>query len=173
MALGFDAGGDDFRSLVSQLKLQAVDVVYLGGYHPEAGLIKLEMDRQRLGAVLVAGDALMTEDYWSVTGEAGNGTLLTYPEIPRDRPEAQELVADLEAAGGSADRFTLTTYAAIQAWAQAVEVAGGTALQGVATALQEGTFDTVLGDVTFDGNGDSNLPDYIVYEWRNGVPEAR
>lgn len=173
MALGFDAGGDDFRSLVSQLKLQAVDVVYLGGYHPEAGLIKLEMDRQRLGAVLVAGDALMTEDFWSVTGEAGNGTLLTYPEIPRDRPEAQELVADLEEAGGSADRFTLTTYAAIQAWAQAVEVAGGTALQGVATALQEGTFDTVLGDVTFDGKGDSNLPDYIVYEWRNGVPEAR
>ena len=173
MALGFDAGGDDFRSLVSQLKLQAVDVVYLGGYHPEAGLIKLEMDRQRLGAVLVAGDALMTEDFWSVTGEAGNGTLLTYPEIPRDRPEAQELVADLEEAGGSADRFTLTTYAAIQAWAQAVEVAGGTALQGVAIALQEGTFDTVLGDVTFDGNGDSNLPDYIVYEWRNGVPEAR
>lgn len=67
----------------------------------------------------------------------------------------------------------MTTYAAIQAWAQAVEVAGGTALQGVATALQEGTFDTVLGDVTFDGNGDSNLPDYIVYEWRNSVPEAR
>ena len=173
MALGFDAGGDDFRSLVSQLKLQAVDVVYLGGYHPEAGLIKLEMGRQGLDAVLVAGDALMTADYWSVAGEAGNGTLLTYPEIPRDRPEAQSLVEALEDAGLSADRFTLTTYAAIQAWAQAVEAAGSTALPEVASALRSATFDTVVGAVTFDENGDGNLPDYIVYEWRDGVPQAR
>ncbi|WP_417711496.1 branched-chain amino acid ABC transporter substrate-binding protein [Roseibium aggregatum] len=173
MALGFDAGGDDFRTLVSQLQLQAVDVVYLGGYHPEAGLIKLEMERQGLDAVLMAGDALMTEDYWSVTGAAGNGTLLTYPEIPRDRPEAQDLVSALEEAGLSADRFTLTTYAAVQAWAEAVEQAGSTALPDVAGALHGGTFDTVIGDVTFNGNGDSNLPDYIVYEWQGGVPQQR
>ena len=173
MSLGFDAGGDDFRTLVSQLKLQAVDVVYLGGYHPEAGLIKLEMARQGLDAVLMAGDALMTDDYWSVTGNAGNGTLLTYPEIPRERPQAQDLVAALEEAGLSADRFTLTTYAAIQAWAQAVEAAGNAALPDVASALNEGTFDTVIGEVTFNDNGDSNLPDYIVYQWQGGMPQAR
>ncbi|TYC65323.1 branched-chain amino acid ABC transporter substrate-binding protein [Stappia sp. BW2] len=173
MSLGFDAGGDDFRTLVSQLKLQAVDVVYLGGYHPEAGLIKLEMARQGLDAVLMAGDALMTDDYWSVTGNAGNGTLLTYPEIPRERPQAQDFVAALEGAGLSADRFTLTTYAAIQAWAQAVEAGGNAALPDVASALNEGTFDTVIGEVTFNENGDSNLPDYIVYQWQGGMPQAR
>lgn len=173
MALGFDTGSDDFRSLVSQLRLENIDAVFLGGYHPEAGLIKLEMDRQGLDAVLIGGDALMTEDYWTVTGDAGNGTLLTYPEIPRERPEAAGLVARLEEAGKPSERYALTTYAAIQAWAEAAETAESFAFGEVSAALQTGSFDTVIGPVTFDANGDSNVPAYILYEWRDGVPQAK
>ncbi|MHA7772173.1 branched-chain amino acid ABC transporter substrate-binding protein [Roseibium sp. M-1] len=170
MALGFDAGGDDFRSLVSQMRLENIDVVFLGGYHPEAGLIMLEIDRQALGADLVGGDALMTEEYWSVTGEAGNGTLLTYPEVPRERPEAVGLVARMVEAGKPAERYALTTYAAIQAWAEAAGTAGSFSFGDVSAALQAGTFNTVLGPVSFDDRGDSNVPDYVLYEWKDGVP---
>ncbi|MES0810655.1 branched-chain amino acid ABC transporter substrate-binding protein [Roseibium sp. SCPC15] len=170
ISLGFDAGENDYRSLVSQLSLEGIDAVYLGGYHPEAGLIKLEMDRQGLDAVLISGDALMTEDFWSVAGPAGNGTLLTYPQVPRDLSGAQDLVSALEESGNPSDRYALTTYAAIQAWADAANSAGATELSGVSKALEEGTFDTVLGAVTFDENGDSNVPTYVWYEWRDGAP---
>ena len=170
ISLGFDAGEDNFRSLVSQLKLENIDVVYLGGYYPEAGRIKLEMDRQGLNAVLVSGDALMSEDYWTMTGTAGGGTLFTYPLVPRELPAARATVTELEESGKSADRYALTTYAAIQAWAQAVEASGGTKSEDVAKALGEGSFDTVLGTLTFDAKGDSNVPGYIWYEWRDGEP---
>ncbi|PVB61084.1 branched-chain amino acid ABC transporter substrate-binding protein [Labrenzia sp. 011] len=170
---GFDSGGHDYSGLVSRLALEDAGVVYLGGYHPEAGLIRLEMDRQGLDAVLVSGDALMTEDFWSVTGAAGEGTLLSYPEDPRDSPAASELVGVLEEAGKPADRYALTTYAAIQAWAQAVQTAGGTEEDKVAAALRDGTFHTVIGTVSFDQNGDSNVPAYVWYEWRDGVARRK
>jgi len=173
LSLGFDAGEDDYRGLVSQLGLQNVGVVYLGGYHPEAGLIALEMERQGLDAVLISGDALMTEEFWLVAGAAGAGTLLTYPEIPRQRPEAQTVVADLEEAGLPADRYALTTYAAIQAWAQASNMAGNTLLTNVAAELETGDFDTVIGPVGFDENGDANAPAYVWYEWQEGAPQRR
>lgn len=173
LSLGFDAGEDDYRYIVSQLGLENVGVVFLGGYHPEAGLIKLEMDRQGLDAVLVAGDALMTDEFMAVAGEAGNGTMLTYPIDPRDIEQSTELVSVLEEAGKSADRYSLATYAAIQAWAQAANSAGGTDLQAVADALSTQTFETVLGAVEFDEKGDGNRPEYVIYEWREGAPKLR
>jgi len=173
MSLGFDAGEDDYRGLVSQLSLQNVGVVYLGGYHPEAGLISLEMDRQGLDAVLISGDALMTEEFWSVAGPAGEGTLLTYPEIPRQMETAQKVVSALEEAGLPAQRYALTTYAAIQTWAQAANRTGSTTLTTVAQDLEAGTFDTVLGAVSFDERGDAGVPAYVWYEWRDGVPQRR
>ena len=171
LSLGFDAGEDDYRNLVSQLVLQNVDVVYLGGYHPEAGLIALEMKRQGLEAVLISGDALMTDEFWLVAGPAGAGTLLTYPDIPRQRPEAQGVVAALDEAGLPADRYALTTYAAIQAWAQAAAEAQGAAFETVADTLSTGNFETVIGSVRFDDKGDANAPAYVWYEWLDGEPQ--
>ncbi len=173
LSLGFDAGEDDYRYLVSQLGLENVGVVFLGGYHPEAGLIKLEMNRQGLDAVLMSGDALMTEEFLAVAGEAGNGTLLTYPIDPRDMEQSAGVVSVLEEAGKSADRYSLATYAAIQAWAQAANSAGDTDLQAVSDALSTQTFETVLGPVEFDEKGDSNRPGYVIYEWREGAPKLR
>jgi branched-chain amino acid transport system substrate-binding protein len=173
ISLGFDAGESDYRNLVSQLRLEGVDVVYLGGYHPEAGLIKLEMERQGLDAVLVSGDAVMSEEFWSVAGPAGNGTLMTYPEIPRGIPQTRAVVAALEEAGKSADRYALTTYAAIQVWAQAAQGTGDFSFNGVSASLSDGVFETILGTVEFDENGDSNRPDYVWYEWKDGAPRRR
>ena len=173
ISLGYDAGEDDYRYLVSQLGLENVGVVFLGGYHPEAGLIKLEMNRQGLDAVLVSGDALMTEEFLAVAGEAGNGTLLTYPIDPRDIEQSAAVISALEEAEKPADRYALATYAAIQAWAQAANSAGGTDLQAVADTLSTQTFETVLGAIEFDEKGDGNRPGYVIYEWRDGAPKLR
>lgn len=61
-------GEKDYTALVSKLKLAKVDVLYYGGYHPEAGLIVRQMRDQGMSTILVSGDALVTEDYWKITG---------------------------------------------------------------------------------------------------------
>ena len=165
----YTPGDKDYSSLVSKLKAANIDVLYVGGYYNEAGIIKSEMVDQGMSTILVSGDALVTDEYWSITGDAGNGTLMTFPPDPRRNPTAAPVLARLEAAGRPAQGFVLYTYAAIQAWAQAADRAGSADFQPVVDELQNGSFDTVLGQFSFNGKGDVNIPGYVFYEWKNGT----
>jgi branched-chain amino acid transport system substrate-binding protein len=69
----YTAGEKDYTALVSKMKQAGIDVVYVGGYHTEAGLIVRQMRDQGLDTQLVSGDALVTQEYWQVTGDAGEG----------------------------------------------------------------------------------------------------
>lgn len=164
----YTAGEKDYTALVTKLKAEGVDVLYVGGYHTEAGLIKRQMAEQGMATILVSGDALVTDEYWSITGEAGAGTLMTFSPDPRKNAEAAPVVAALEAAGRTAEGYSLYTYAAIQAWAEAVKAAGSTDFDAVVAKLNEGEFSTVLGKLTFDDKGDVTLPGYVFYEWKDG-----
>jgi len=164
----YTPGDKDYSSFVSKLKAANIDVLYVGGYYNEAGIIKSEMVGQGMSTILVSGDALVTDEYWSITGEAGAGTLMTFSPDPRRNPAAAPVVERLEAAGRTTEGYSLYTYAAIQAWAEAAERAGSTDFQPVVDELQNGTFDTVLGQFSFNGKGDVNIPGYVFYEWKNG-----
>ena len=37
-----------------------------------------QMRQQGMKTILVSGDALVTDEYWSITGKAGDGTLMTF-----------------------------------------------------------------------------------------------
>lgn len=74
-------------------------------------------------ATLVGGDALVTNEFWQIAGEAGNGTLMTFASNPRRRPTA---------------------------------------------AMHTGTWQTVLGPITFDKKGGVTVSDYVFYIWANG-----
>lgn len=164
----FTAGEKDYTALVSKLKSENIGVLYVGGYHTEAGLMARQMRDQGMDTVLVSGDALVTDEYWAITGDAGAGTLMTFSPDPRKNPIAQPVVAALEAAGKTTEGYALYTYAAIQAWADAVKTAGSTDYDAVNKALAAGTFATVLGDLSFDDKGDVTLPGYVFYEWKDG-----
>ncbi len=165
------AGEKDYSALVSKLKQAAVDVVFLGGYHTEAGLIVRQMRDQGMNTLLMGGDALITQEYWSITGPAGEGTLMTFSPDPRKNPAAADVVKRFKDKGVEPEGYVLYTYAAIQAWKQAVEKAGSTAAADVVKALNENEFDTVIGKFRFNEKGDPNLPPYAVYRWSSGTYE--
>ncbi|HEU4987692.1 MAG TPA: branched-chain amino acid ABC transporter substrate-binding protein [Rhizobiaceae bacterium] len=164
----YTAGEKDYSALVSKLKQEGIGVLYVGGYHTEAGLMARQMRQQGMDTVLVSGDALVTDEYWAITGEAGEGTLMTFSPDPRKNEEAKPVVEELLAAGKTAEGYALYTYAAIQAWADAVKTAGSTDYDAVVAALDEGKFKTVLGELEFDDKGDVTLPGYVFYEWKDG-----
>jgi branched-chain amino acid transport system substrate-binding protein len=143
-------------------------VLYVGGYHTEAGLIKRQMVDQGLKTLLVSGDALVTTEYWQITGDAGEGTLMTFSPDPRKNPEAASVVKEFKDKGVEPEGYVLYSYAAVQAWAQAATTAGATDFQKVVDALDKGSFKTVLGTVSFNEKGDVKLPGYVVYEWSKG-----
>ena len=165
----YTAGEKDYTALVSKLKQNAIDALYVGGYHTEAGLILRQMREQGMTTVLMAGDALVTEEYWSITGEAGAGTLMTFSPDPRKNPGAAPLVEVFRQKKVEPEGYVLYSYGAIQVWAQAVKDAGGVALEPVLAVMRAKKFDTVLGSIGFDQKGDVTAPGYVVYVWKDGT----
>ena len=164
----YTAGEKDYTALITKLKVNRIDVLYVGGYHTEAGLMARQMREQGMDTVLVSGDALVTDEYWSITGSAGEGTLMTFSPDPRKRPGVAALVEKFRKIGYEPEGYTLYTYGAVQAWAQAVEKAKSTDTGKLIAALRSMSFDTVLGKIGFDAKGDVSAPGYVLYEWKNG-----
>src|SRR5471030_3202271 len=62
----YNKGDKDFNAIVSRLKLEKIDLVYVGGYHQESGLLVRQMRDQGLQTVLMAGDALNDKEFASI-----------------------------------------------------------------------------------------------------------
>ncbi len=161
----YNAGDKDFNAIVSRLKLNNIDLVYVGGYHQEAGLLLRQMRDQGLKTVLMAGDALNDKEYASITGPAGAGTLFTFGPDPRNTPTNKAIVDRFKANNIDPEGYTLYTYGAMQVWAQAVTKAGTTDPKKVADTIKAGEWDTVLGKLSFDAKGDIKTAGYVVYKW--------
>ncbi len=95
-------GEKDFSALISKLKQADVDVLYYGGYHTEAGLITRQMREQGMKTQLISGDALVTSEYWSITGPLGEGTMMTFGLDPSKNPANAGIVARFRESGRQA-----------------------------------------------------------------------
>jgi branched-chain amino acid transport system substrate-binding protein len=165
---GINAGDKDFSALVSKMKQADVAAYFYGGYYTEAGLIARQSKEQGLNAVQIGGDGLVTDEYWSITGPAGEGNLVTFPPEPRNFPEAQAVVAEFKQQGYDPEGYTLFTYAVMQVFAQAATAAKSLKLEDLSKELHAGKFQTVLGTIGFDAKGDVIGPGYVVYTWHDG-----
>jgi branched-chain amino acid transport system substrate-binding protein len=161
----YNKGDKDFSALVSRLKRDAIDLVFVGGYHQEAGLIVRQMRAQGLKTVLMAGDSMADKEFASITGPDAEGVLFTFGPDPRKRPTAAAVVKEFRQKGTDPEGYTLYTYAAFQVWSQAATKAGTTDPQKVAAAIKAGSWDTVLGKMSFDKKGDMTALGWAVYKW--------
>jgi branched-chain amino acid transport system substrate-binding protein len=166
---GITVGDRDFSAVVSKMKQAKIDVIYFGGLQNEGGLILRQAREQGLNAQFIAGDGIVTQEFWGITGDAGQGTLMTFGADQRNSPAAKDVVAKFRADKYEPEGYTLYSYAAVQAWAQAATKAKTFDGPKVAQALHDGSaYKTVIGDLSFDAKGDRLKTDYVFYVWSNG-----
>ncbi len=161
-------GDKDFSALISKMKQTGVEAIYYGGYHTEAGLMVRQAREQGLNAVLISGDALVDNEFWKITGAAGEGTLMTFAPDPRKVPDAKDIVGKFKTQGYDPEGYTLYSYAALQVWAAAVNQVKSTDVDKVSPAIRGKGFDTVLGNLQFDNKGDVSNSKYVFFVWKNG-----
>jgi branched-chain amino acid transport system substrate-binding protein len=165
-----EPGQRDYGPVLARMRELGIEILYYAGYSTEAALMIRQARDQSYDLQLVSGDALYTEQFWLVAGAAGEGALFLSSPDPRENPQAAELVGRFRAALYEPEGGTLFTYASIRVWAEAVEQAGTTESMAVAAALRAGEFDTVIGRVGFDDNGDvTGYQPFIWYVWREGA----
>jgi branched-chain amino acid transport system substrate-binding protein len=165
----YTPGEKDYTALVTRLKNEKIDVLFVGGYHTEAGLIARQLHSLGMKTQLIAGDALVTDEFWSITGDAGEGTMMTFGPDPRKLTQAAPVVAAFKKANYDPEGYTLYTYAAVQVFAEAAKKAEGkTDADTLAKIMKSTDFKTVIGDLSFDNKGDIKQPAYVMYQWHNG-----
>jgi len=168
MYAAYVPGEKDYSALVSRMKSEGIAVMYVGGYQTETGLIIRQAKEQGMRVTLVGGDALVTNEFWQITGASGEGTLMTFPSDPRKRPTAATVVKEFTDKKIDPEGYVLYTYAAIEVWAAAAEKAGTTDPKKVADVLRAGTWNSVLGPISYDSKGDVKVSDYVFYVWHDG-----
>ncbi len=166
----FTAGEKDYTALVSKMKDAGVEAVYIGGYHPEEGVIARQMAEQGLKAQIISGDSMNILEFWTIAGTAGEGLIFTFNPDPRNNPAAKAVVEKFKAAGYDPEGYTLYTYAAVQEYAAAATATKGFDSKAIAEWLRAGNpVDTVLGTIVMDAKGDIKDAKYVWYKFSNGT----
>jgi branched-chain amino acid transport system substrate-binding protein len=151
----YTADQKDYKSIVNKLVNKKIDVLYAGGYLEDIGIILRQVKKELPNLRLFSGDNLVDVQFLFVAGKAGEGTYFTFGPDMRLNPEAGDVVAAIrEEDAYEPEGYTLYSYGAVQAWAQAVKQAGSLKPKAVIDALRAGSFDTVLGKIGFDEKGD-------------------
>lgn len=163
----YDPGNQDYSVLVTRLKSLDAQVVFIGGYPVEAGLITRQLREAGSKAQVIGGD-ISAFDFWKIAGAQGEGTLFVFPSDPRKEPTAKPVIAELEKAGTPVEGYTLYGYASAQVLAQAIAKGGSDDPAKVADIIHKDTFATILGPWSFDAKGDVKNIREAIFRWHNG-----
>jgi branched-chain amino acid transport system substrate-binding protein len=160
-------GQKDYSALIARLKKDQVRAVLFTGYPMEGGLLLRQMRQAGLTSAFLGGDALATAQLAVSAGADADGAAALVPHDAARAITDKTLLARF--APHPASEPFVSSFAAVEAWGAAVRNTKPTRPKDVAAALQTGTFDTVLGSLSFDETGDPNVPDYDVVWWTDGA----
>jgi branched-chain amino acid transport system substrate-binding protein len=163
---GINAGDSDYSAVITKLKSTGVDFVYFGGYHPEMGLLLRQAAEQGVKAKWMGPEGTGNPDINAIAGDAVEGMLLTLPADFTQNAANAEIVKAFEAkkrnAGGA---FQMTAYAATQVIADGIKGAGTDDPTKVAKYLHANSFDTPIGKVSWNKQGDLTNFQFDVFTW--------
>ena len=93
---------------------------------------------------------------------------MSFPPKAEDDPKNAALVKKFRDGKYNPEGYTLFSYAAVKAWADAANKAKSTDPVKVAAALRGSKYDSTVGPLEFDQKGDVKQPVYDIYIWKDG-----
>lgn len=163
---GINAGDSDYSAVITNLKSQGVDFVYYGGYHPEMGLLLRQAREQGVQAKFMGPEGVGNADISAIAGPAVNGMLVTLPADFTQNPENAGVVKafkDKNRDPGGA--FQMTSYVATMVIAEGMKQTKSSDPEKVAEYLHANAFDTPIGKIAFDKQGDLDNFEFDIFEW--------
>ncbi|CAN5693132.1 branched-chain amino acid ABC transporter substrate-binding protein [soil metagenome] len=175
-ALHIDPAETDYSAVVSQVKNKSPDVVYYGGYTPQAGPLALQLEQEGVDATFFSDDGSKDPAFGDLAKEAAAGSLVTCPcADPTKLPAAQAFVDGMtKAYDRPPGTFAADGYDAVNLVATILEDQdSGAAATDVRSAIVDGfgSFQAEQGitkQYTFAENGEVEidpLKDIWIYEW--------
>jgi branched-chain amino acid transport system substrate-binding protein len=163
---GINVGDNDYSAVVTKMRGADVDFVYYGGYHPELGLLMRQAREQGLQAKFMGPEGAGNPDINAIAGDAAEGMLLTLPaDFSRNPANAAIVKAFNDKKRNASGAFQLTSYAAMQVIVESIQGAKSTNPEKVLKFMRANTFETPIGKVSWNKQGDLNTFEFQVFTW--------
>ncbi|MFH1373971.1 MAG: branched-chain amino acid ABC transporter substrate-binding protein [bacterium] len=173
--IGQDAvnvGEQDFTALLTRIDGSSPDVIFFGGVVAEAALIRRQMKTVGMEADFISLTGIFTESFIKAAGPAAEGAFSVTVVPPIDLlPGSDEFLAAYERGKYSHphEAWGVYAYASIQVLAEAISRSlPNPDRRTVIDQLKTGEFETVLGDMRFDSDGQTTLVTLFIYEVTDG-----
>jgi branched-chain amino acid transport system substrate-binding protein len=157
-----------YDRLAEKLQKAAPDVIYMSLDSEQVVELVANLRQRGVKSLLIGGQHLLSQGFWRTAKATAEGIHVIAPIESLDHVELRKVVALLQQADVIPDIVTLSHFAAVQTWAEAVRRAGGGDPKKVVAALRSGNFETAVGHVAFDNKGDRRDIRYSVLSWKGG-----
>ncbi|MCO4316220.1 branched-chain amino acid ABC transporter substrate-binding protein [Phyllobacterium sp. 21LDTY02-6] len=163
-------GLDNQNALVGRLKRAGATEVFVGGERDDAASIGLSAQTMGTQLTIIGGEALNAS---RKEGDLVPGTLMVAPTEPQFLDTARNARNAVELAGKAPEGYTIAAFAATEA-ALNVLTAAQTQAGSISELLRNTKFETALGTLQFDQNGQriGNVYELQRYDGAQFVPEA-
>jgi branched-chain amino acid transport system substrate-binding protein len=163
-------GDTDYSALITKMKQAGVDFVYYGGYHPELIILLKQAKDLSLGARWMGPEGAAVPD---VKGESAEGLLVTLPPDFSKEPANQKITEAFKAKKQDpSGAFMMTSYAAVQVLAAAINQAKTEDPVKVAQYMHAHSFPTVLGEISFTPEGDWKTARFDIFVWHKDASKT-
>ncbi|MFJ1255844.1 branched-chain amino acid ABC transporter substrate-binding protein [Cupriavidus sp. CuC1] len=170
---GVNAGDSDYSAVITKLKSQGVDFVYFGGYHPEMGLLLRQAREQGVKATFMGPEGVGNKDVTAIAGASSEGMLVTLPaDFSADPSNAALVKAFTDKKRDANGPFQMPAYAAVQIIGDAIAGAKSTDPAKVAAYMHKNAFQTPIGKVEYDAQGDLKSFRFVVFTWHKDATKT-
>jgi branched-chain amino acid transport system substrate-binding protein len=172
---GFDALATDYAAVAQKIVAADADFIYIGSITGQnTGKLWKDLRAAMPDVPIMSGDGVFEASWYEGAGTAGNGTYLTFGGVGPDQltGAGQTWFEDYKATHNDENPSTYTAYgnAAAAVALDALKRAGTNDRWDILQAVFATELDTVLGRMSFDENGDSELIALTGYQVETSWP---
>lgn len=151
---GYSADDKDFKSVLTNIKAQAPDVIFIPDFYNQVGLIAKQVREVGITVPMLGGDGWDAVE--TVAPEAVEGCYFANHYSKDDPAEiVQNFIKLYEDAydGEAPNALAALAYDSTNVMVEAIKAAGSTDKQAIIDALKKTDLDAVAGRITFDEEG--------------------
>lgn len=163
-------GAKDYSKVIKKIESSNAGGVIYCGYFTEASKMLTQMRRKNITALFISDNGVKDEDFIKITGEFAEGVFVSGEKDLKNNPAAKKVQQAYQKLYGTAPRrYFINAYAATQILVAATESAGSTDYAALKETLHKDSFETAMGEIRFDANGDPINVGFIIYQVKNGA----
>jgi branched-chain amino acid transport system substrate-binding protein len=172
---GFDAAATDYAAVAQKVVASGADVIYIGSITGQnTGKLWTDLRAALPDITMMSGDGVFEKSWYDGAGTAGNDTYLTFGGVGPDQltGAGKTWFEEYKTAHDGNQPSTYTAYgnASAAVALDALTRAGTNDRYEVLKAVFATELDTVLGKMSFDANGDSELIALTGYQVETSWP---